>query len=60
MPNVETLLLIIAILLLLVLFTLLGTSKRLKEQFPTEEERDQQWAKEDPLGHYEAHKKDNK
>ena len=57
MPNIATLLAIIAVLLLLILLALLGISKRLKEQFPTEKERDLQWAKDDPLGHYEAHKK---
>jgi len=31
---------------------------RFKERFPTEKERDREWARNDPLGHWEAHKKD--
>jgi hypothetical protein len=31
---------------------------RLKESFPTDKEADLKWAKDDPMGHFEAHKKD--
>ncbi len=52
------LLILIAVLLLLIFFRLGDISKRLRERFPTEKERDLGWAKADPAGHWEAHKDD--
>jgi hypothetical protein len=54
----QTLLLVIAGLLLLILWKVSSIAERLKERFPTEKEQDYKWAKEDPAGHWEAHKKD--
>ncbi|MGZ4839890.1 MAG: hypothetical protein ACXVZR_15175 [Terriglobales bacterium] len=31
---------------------------RFKERFPREKETDLDWAQKDPMGHWEAHKKD--
>ncbi len=58
--NIETLLGMIAVLLFLVLWKLHNIDSRLKERFPTEEERDHRFAMEDPHGHWEAHKDDRK
>jgi hypothetical protein len=33
---------------------------RLKERFPTETEQYYEWSQKDPMGHWEAHKKDKK
>jgi hypothetical protein len=51
---------IIVVVLVAILWTLLSISRRLKERFPTEKETDLQWGKDDPMGHYEAHKRDKK
>lgn len=56
--NLATLLLVIVVLLVLIFWKLSDISSRLKERFPTEKEQDYQWAKDDPMGHWEAHKKD--
>ncbi len=55
--NVETLLIIIAVLLFMVLWQLSRISSRLKEMFPGEREQDYKWALEDPIGHWETHQK---
>jgi hypothetical protein len=31
-----------------------------KKRLPTEEEEDCEWSKKDPMGHWEAHKDENK
>jgi hypothetical protein len=49
---------VIAVLQLLIFWKLSAISARLKERFPTEKEQDYKWAKDDPMGHYEAHKAD--
>ncbi|MGO9590721.1 MAG: hypothetical protein ACLP3K_11850 [Candidatus Acidiferrales bacterium] len=49
---------VIVIVLVAILWTLQSISRRLKERFPTEKESDLQWAKDDPMGHFEAHKAD--
>lgn len=51
---------VIALLLFLILTVLLTINARLKERFPTEKEKDRQWALKDPMGHAEAHMKDKK
>jgi hypothetical protein len=56
--SVETLLIVIAILLLVILGEVGKIGRRLKERFPTEKERDYEWSQKDPMGHWEAHKKD--
>jgi len=48
----------IIILLVAILWALQSISGRLKERFPTEKESDLKWAKDDPMGHFEAHKKE--
>jgi hypothetical protein len=58
MKDLEFLLIVIAVLLFLIYWKVSAISARLKERFPTEKERDSQWAKDDPMGHWEAHKKD--
>lgn len=58
--TIETLLIILAILLFLVLWEVRNISNRLKERFPTEKEQDYEWSQKDPIGHWEAHKKDKK
>ncbi len=55
----QTLLAVIAVLLLLILWKVNDIADRLKERFPTEKEQNYKWAKEDPAGHYEAHKKES-
>jgi hypothetical protein len=57
--HVQTLLLIVVILLGLVLWQLININRRLKDRFPTEKEQDYEWSQKDPMGHWEAHKKDN-
>lgn len=58
--DLRALLLIIAVLLFLILWRVSDISARLKERFPREKEQDRLWAKDDPMGHYEAHKNDKK
>jgi len=54
--SIQTLLVVIAVLLLLIFWKLSAISARLKERFPTEKEEDYKWSQDDPMGHYEAHK----
>jgi hypothetical protein len=49
---------IIAVLLFMILLSVLSITKRLKDRFPTEKEQDREWARNDPMGHWEAHKRD--
>jgi hypothetical protein len=56
--SIETLLIIIAVLLFLILWKVANIASRLREQFPTEKEQDYDWSQKDPLGHWEAHKHD--
>ena len=56
--NIETLLVVIAVLLLLILWKVGKIDGRLKERFPTEKEADYEWSQKDPMGHAEAHKDD--
>ena len=60
MTRLEYLLLWIIGLLVLIFWKIAKINQRLKRQFPTEDEEDLEWAKADPLGHYEAHRKDKK
>jgi hypothetical protein len=60
MRDLEILLSVIAVLLFLIFLKLSAISARLKERLPTEKERDLQWGKDDPMGHWEAHKRDLK
>ena len=60
MDRLEILLIIIAVLLFLLVLRVESIAARLKERFPTEKEQDSKWAQEDPMGHWEAHKKDRK
>jgi hypothetical protein len=54
--DIQTLLVVIAILLFLILWKLIKIDSRLKERFPTEKEQDYEWSQKDPMGHWEAHK----
>jgi hypothetical protein len=58
MKGIEVALLLIGVLLVLILARLGNIERRLKERFPSEKEQDKQWAKADPMGHWEAHRKD--
>lgn len=58
MKDLEFLLIVIAVLLLLIFWKLSAISARLKERFPTEKEQDYEWSQKDPMGHWEAHRKD--
>ena len=58
MERVEILLIIISVLLFFILVALERIAARLKAKFPTEKEEDRDWAQKDPMGHWEAHKKD--
>lgn len=57
--DVSSLLIVIALLLLGILLRLGKIDARLKERFPTEKERDRKWAQIDPMGHWEAHRKNS-
>jgi hypothetical protein len=57
MEIVSVLLAVIAGVLFMIWVNISSISKRLKERLPTEKEQDLEWGKNDPLGHYEAHKK---
>ncbi len=56
--NIQTLLVVIAVLLLLILWELSKIDSRLKGRFPTEKEQDYKWSQEDPMGYWEAHKEE--
>lgn len=58
MSTIAAFLLAIVVLLFFILLRLGRIDARLKERFPTEKEEDLQWAQKDPMGHWEAHKKD--
>jgi hypothetical protein len=58
MEYIAALLGVIAVFLLMISWKVDDIAKRLKERFPTEKERDYEWAKKDPMGHWEAHKDD--
>jgi hypothetical protein len=58
MERVEIGLIIIAVLLFFILVAVERIAARLKAKFPTEKEEDREWAQKDPMGHWEAHKKD--
>ena len=58
--SVQTLLVVIAVLLILILWKLMRIDARLKERFPTEKEQDYEWSQDDPTGHWEAHKANKK
>ena len=56
MTFTELLLGAIAVLLFLILLKIEKIDSRLKTRFPTKREEDLEWAKNDPEGHYNAHK----
>lgn len=56
--SLQNLLIVIVVLLVLIWLELRGIAARARERFPTEKERDQDFAKHDPMGHWEAHKHD--
>jgi hypothetical protein len=56
--NIQLPLIIIIVLLVWILLKLFSISARLKERFPTEKEEDYKWSQDDPMGHWEAHKKE--
>jgi len=45
-------------MLFLISMQLSTISKRLRQHFPTDKEQDYDWSQKDPMGHWEAHKKD--
>jgi hypothetical protein len=55
--NTQTLLIVIAIILFLILLSLERLNARLKERFPTAKEEDREWARKDPMGHSDAQRK---
>ena len=59
MSDLRFMMLIIIVLLLFqVAWDIHKIEKRTKERFPTEKEADYDWAQKDPMGHWEAHKKE--
>jgi hypothetical protein len=58
--NIQTLLIVIAVLLFLILWKVESINARLKKRFPTAKEEDREWAQKDPMGHAEAHRKEPK
>ena len=60
MEKLSILLIVVAVLLFLILLRLESIAARLKENFPTEKAKDYKWSQEDPMGHWEAHRKDKK
>ena len=58
--TIQTLLVVVAVLLLLILWKLSNIDSRMKERFPTEKEADYQWSQKDPMGYWEAHKDDKR
>lgn len=55
--RLDLLLLIIIILLFSIDYKIGKIDRRMRERFPTEKEQDRDWAKQDPMGHAEAHNK---
>jgi hypothetical protein len=55
--NIQTLLIIIAALLFLILWKVESVNARLKERFPTAKEEDRNWARKDPMGRSDAQRK---
>lgn len=55
--TAKELLLAVVILLVVIAWQIGKISRRLKERFPTEAEQDAEWARKDPAGHWEAHRK---
>ena len=55
--SLAGLLSVVIVLLLLIFFRINDIACRLKDRFPTERERDADWAQKDPMGHWEAHNK---
>lgn len=60
MKDIESLLIMVVVLLVLIFWKVSAISSRLKERFPTEKEQDFEWSQKDPMGHWEAHRKDVK
>ena len=60
MSTTDSLLMTIAVLLFVGVWKLWNIDERLKDRFPTDEERDHRFAMEDPHGHWEAHKNDKR
>lgn len=54
----QTLLVVIAVLLLLILWELIKIDRRLRQRFPTEKEEDYEWSQKDPMGHWGAHREE--
>jgi hypothetical protein len=60
MKDLDFLLIIIAVLPLLIHWKVSAINARLEERFPTGKKQDFEWARRDPLGHSETHRKDAK
>jgi hypothetical protein len=60
--NTEGLYFMMLAIIILLLFQIAWDTrkieKRTKERFPTEKEADDDWARKDPMGHWEAHRKE--
>lgn len=54
----KNILIVIAVLLFLIWIELRQIASRAREHFPTDKERDHDFARRDPMGHWEAHKDD--
>ena len=55
--DIKYVLIIMAVLLFLIFVKVATVAARMREHFPTEKERDSDWAKNDPIGHAEATQK---
>ena len=56
MQPTDTLLLVIAFLLLGIFWRLGNIDARFRKRFPTKKEQDYEWSQIDPMGHWEAHR----
>jgi hypothetical protein len=60
MERLEFLLAVIAVILFVIAVQVWAISKRLRQHIPTDKEQDYDFSQNDPMGHWEAHKKDKK
>jgi hypothetical protein len=60
MTLLELLLATIVVILFAMLVQISGIAKRMRQHFPTDKESDYDFSQNDPMSHWEAHKKDEK
>jgi hypothetical protein len=57
MTPVELLLAIIAVIFFAILVQVFAIAKRMRQHFPTDKESDYDFSQNDPMGHWEAHRR---